>query len=109
MSKITAPTVAIELDKTRHLKLDLNAMAAFEEAAGQSMFTLKENMSARHLRALLWAALLHEDRELTLEQVGAMIHASNMEYIGGKIKDVFENSMPKGGGDPGKNQKRPIG
>ena len=96
------PGVKITLDKERTLKLDLNAMVAFEEATGKSImggkFTGKD-MTPRDLRAMLWACLLHEDEELTLKQVGSWITVGNLMEVTGKLNEAFDVAMPKSGGE----------
>lgn len=92
------PLVSIELDKKRNLLLDLNAMVNFEEATGKNILqgASLDNLSAKDLRALLWACLLHEDKDLTLEQVGEMIHGGNMESIANKLTSAWEVATPEG-------------
>jgi len=91
------PIVPIVLDKERHLLLNLNAMVSFEEVTGKNMLrqeTMGE-LSAKDLRAILWACLLHEDEVLKLEDVGAMIHAGNMEEISDKLAEAWGAAMPE--------------
>jgi hypothetical protein len=91
------PLIPIVLDKERHLLLNLNAMCAFEEVTGKNMLqqeTMRE-LSAKDLRAMLWACLLHEDEALKLEDVGAMIHAGNMEEISDKLAATWGAAMPE--------------
>lgn len=97
MSKVK-PLVSITLDKKRSLLLDLNAMVNVEEATGKNLLQgdSLNNLSAKDLRALLWACLLHEDKELTLEQVGGMVHSGNMESIASKLTSAWEVAMPEG-------------
>ena len=96
------PLIPIELDKKRNLMLDLNAMVNFEEATGKNVLQgdSLNNLSAKDLRALLWACLLHEDKDLTLEQVGGMIHSGNMEAVANKLTAAWEVAMPEESGDP---------
>jgi len=96
-------TVKIQLDKIRKLKLDLNAMAIFEETAGLSCFdqVTWEKMSARTVRALLWAALLHEDSTLTLTDVGGFVSMENLEYVTGKLMEAWQKAAPKAEGEKG--------
>jgi len=105
MSK-TKPNVSIKLDKVRHLRLDLNAMSAYEEATGKSMFKGidLENMGATELRALLWACLIHEDEKLTLKQVGSFITTENMNEVSTNIAAAFSDAMPDSDG----KQKDPL-
>ena len=99
------PAVPIELDKSRRILLDLNAMVAFEEETGKNLFDSKvtaaftKNFSPKDLRALLWASLLHEDENLTLKQVGSWIHTGNMEEIADKLVAAWVAAVPEGGKD----------
>ena len=94
------PAVTIELDKERHLLLDLNAMITFQETTGKNLFsadtgkTLSKNMSPADLRALLWACLIHEDEKLTLEQVGSWIHTGNITDIATRLSETWNQAMP---------------
>jgi hypothetical protein len=59
-------TIPIELDKMRNLRFDINAMADFEEVYGKTLMELLATgmISFSGLRALLWAGLKHEDKQL---------------------------------------------
>lgn len=88
----------IILDKERHLRLDLNAMCLFEEITGKSLINANaaiDLQSAVNIRALLYACLKHEDPNLTLEQVGAMIHPGNMEYLADQLIRAYGQAMPE--------------
>lgn len=97
MGNKARPIIPIMLDKERHLLLNLNAMVDFEEATGKNMLQQKtlDDLSAKDLRALLWGCLKHEDKELTIEQVGGMIHAGNMEEISASLTKAWELASPK--------------
>lgn len=99
MHNRTAPTVPIELDKPRHLCMDFNAIAAIEEKTGRNLLKKGgwDDMSTRDLRAVIWACLLTEDPALTIEQVGAMIHMGNMEYLTGKFGELLQAAKGTGG------------
>lgn len=95
------PEVKVFLDKERTLKLDLNAMVAFEEAAGKSFAEgsfERGEMSPRDLRAILWACLLHEDDALTLKQAGSWVTAGNMMEVASKLNEAFEVALPESEG-----------
>lgn len=84
ISNALTPTVPLQLDRERHMRLDFNALATIEEVLGESALDgsvfKPENLSlARYLRAILYATLKHEDPNLTLEEVGAMLSLSNVE------------------------------
>lgn len=93
----------ITLDKERNLLLDMNAMAEFEKETGKSLMNgadLKK-MGMRDFRALIWACLVHEDEKLTIKQVGAMIHAGNLEKVSTAIEKAFTAAMPEKSEDSG--------
>ncbi len=96
------PIVKLQLDKARHLRLDLNAMVEFEEETG---FHISEANTGKMsiLRALLWACLLHEDADLSVEQVGAMIHAGNMAEVGAAVGKAMSAAAPVPDPDAPKN------
>lgn len=48
-----------------------------------------------YLRALLWACLRHEDKTLTLEQVGEFMHPGNLAEIREKCQQVAAEFFPK--------------
>lgn len=100
----TAPQVAVELDRTRHLRFDFNAAANFEAVTGKNMFqggTLG-SLSATDMRAFLWACLVWEDAELTLDNVGALIHFGNLAEVTGKLTEVYQSNTPTGDGGEGR-------
>lgn len=83
MSKLSK-TVKINLDKPRTLLLDMNAMIEFDNATGLNYLEFSRNLknaSAKELRALLWCMLIHEDKTLTIEQVGALVTKDNMQDV----------------------------
>jgi len=111
MTKAT-PIVQIELDKPRNLRFDFAAFMAFEKETGKNILqeNVWGNITATDLVTLLWAALKHEDKDLTLEQVGSMIHLGNIKEITQKLQEAFEKAIPDvGGKEEGKNRNRPTG
>ncbi|AMU86679.1 hypothetical protein [Dehalococcoides mccartyi] len=87
--------IPITLDKVRNLRLDLNAMVLFEEATGKSVFKIGADMSARDIRALLWACLRHEDKNLTVEAVGQMVTPENIPDLSAQLIEAFNTAMPE--------------
>lgn len=85
--------VAIKLDKERHLKFNLNALITAEEITGKKLAELgdnKGNFDLAFLRAMLFAGLRHEDKELTLEEVGDLIDFDNLEEVTAKLGDAMQ-------------------
>lgn len=98
--------VAIELDRTRTLKYDLNALILLEENLGVTIDKLGEvQMGLRTLRTLIWAGLIHEDPELTQEQVGSWIDISNIHTIREKFIEAFRAATGPTEETPGKLRK----
>ena len=96
------PGVKITLDKERTLRLDLNAMVAFEEATGKSLMDGKfhgSDMTPKDLRAMLWACLLHEDESVTLKEIGSWVTVTNLMEVTGKLNEAFDVAMPEGKGE----------
>lgn len=93
-----APWISITLDRERRLLFDFNALIELGEATGENMLEpqawdkllgIKRDKgkvvdlkpSPKNLRAILWAALLADDPELTEKQVGAMLHPSTVHLV----------------------------
>lgn len=89
--------IIINLDKPRKLVFDLNAMSAYEEVTGESVFDLQSKTpTAKMFRALVWAALLSEDENITLKEVGKLITSENMTEIQRKMDQTIIDSTKTG-------------
>jgi len=92
------PDVKIQLDKERTIRFDLNAMCNYEDVTGENIFAnALEKLSAKEVRAMLWACLLSEDPSLTLEYVGSLITLDNMAEVAEKLNEAFTIAMPDNG------------
>lgn len=93
--------VKVMLDKERTLRLDLNAYAELDLtlAEEEKSFVIVENdfyMGRPYaLRYFLWAALIHEDPDLTIEEVGQMITPQNQIDVLEKIYSLVIDDTPK--------------
>jgi hypothetical protein len=116
--------VPIELDRTRYLKFDWNAISEFENAMnctwiefffslmkkdsdGNPIADINESgvgagsiemkaLGLKHLRALLWAGLLHQDPSITLKKAGDLIESINADNFAdrlNKLTPLFEALM----------------
>jgi hypothetical protein len=86
--------ITIQLDKERHMLLDLDAMIKFQEVTGKNLL-VGANMgefTPKDLRALLWAALLREDPALKLEDAGKF--CIDLTYIDQKVGEAIRMAMP---------------
>lgn len=84
-------TVAIELDKTRRLKYDLNAFALLKEQHGINLFRADPDRlhDPTAVRACLWAGLVHEDPNLTVEQVGSFVDLGNFREVSELVAEAM--------------------
>ena len=93
--------VSIKLDRERRLAYGFNALCAAEEVTGKNILSEDSfamgNMSARDLRAFLWAGLIEDDPTVTLEDAGDFItdNFDNLEYISEKIGEAITLAMPE--------------
>lgn len=106
-----AKAISIDLDKSRRLKFDFNAICEFEDKTGISLLGLFADASKDDqddtailrsigfvkLRTLLWAGLRWEERGLTEERLGAIIQKvmeDGMSLLGlyGKVVEALMNS-----------------
>jgi hypothetical protein len=74
--------------KPRHLKFDLNALADAEREVKSGIAALfnEERMGVDTVRIFIWAGLKHEDKALTINEVGEMIE----DYIINSGEDLME-------------------
>lgn len=88
--------ITVKLDKERHLRLTLRGMLEFENITGISIFKgfdLKK-MALKETTALLWACLIHEDKELTYDIFIDMIDLSNITQLTGAVTECINESLP---------------
>lgn len=86
--------VEVELGgKVRNLRYTMNALAEIEDKLGVAMADMKDiKMTIKNVRVILWAGLIHEDKELTIEEVGDMVDMSNFEEVQEKVAEAFAMS-----------------
>jgi hypothetical protein len=108
--------IKVKLDKERVLRFDMNAQVVFEDATGENTLDgefWKKKMTAKTTRALIWACLVHEDRSLTLEQVGAFLTPQNSAKVSVALNRAMVMSAPEleedAEEDDGKNVGLPTG
>jgi hypothetical protein len=84
--------------KERLVRLNINACVEFEEVTNKSLFdVLAGDVKIKDVRALLWAGLLHETPNLTLQQAGQLIDDTEggvMEILDGLTKAAVA-SLPE--------------
>ena len=81
----------------RTIKFTLNAMAELEDRYGsvEEAFKQLDNNSIKAVRCILWAGLIHEDPDLTEQQVGNLIDIQYMQELMESLGTAFDADMPK--------------
>lgn len=81
----------------RTIKFTLNAMAELEDRYGsvEEAFKQLDNNSIKAVRCILWAGLIHEDPDLTEQQVGNLIDIQYMQELMASLSDAFDVDMPE--------------
>lgn len=87
------PSVLIELDRHRNIRLTTNALVKVEEVLNTSLSQMGTSIGLKEIRALLWAGLLHEDKTLTLETTGDLIDEADFEYVSTKVGEAINLSL----------------
>lgn len=96
--------VTVTLDKERHLRLTLKGMMEFEKITGKNLlkgFTF-DDLTISDSATLMWACLIHEDKDLTLDDVLCMVDLSNYVAVMEAIIGCISQSLPdvEAGGNP---------
>lgn len=81
--------VKINLDKERNLYFNLNSLEIIEELTGKPVSEIGNELSMKMLKAIVFAGLVHEDKELTVDAVGEMIGFEQIEEVSEAIGKAF--------------------
>lgn len=88
--------VNIELDKTRTLKFTTRALAELEDKLEIPLSQLGEQtMGIKALIKMCWAGLLHDDSNLTIDEVSDLMDYSDFETLSEKIREALELAFGK--------------
>lgn len=84
-------------DTTYHLVWSFNAIARAEQLTGVNMFAYMDfgNMSVTNMRAMLFAALLTEHPDFTLEQAGDLMQTTTITVIYEALLQSWLGSHPE--------------
>ena len=89
--------VTVKLDRERHLRLTLKGMVEYERLTGKNFlkgFNFQE-LTLEDTAGILWACLLHEDKELTFDDVLCMIDLENITVVMEALADCINQSLPE--------------
>jgi len=89
--------IKVKLDKERTLRLTMKGMVEFKRLTGKDFLkgiTLDPH-NIDEVGALMYACLLHEDKDLTLDDVLVMIDIENIFEVADKLSECITNSLPQ--------------
>jgi hypothetical protein len=93
----------IELDKVRNFRYGMKAVSLIEKSLGKSVSKLDfDNLTMEDTATIMWAGLVHEDKELTPDKVMNLIddHSniqSAVEIMGKAFDEAFGGNDKKKG------------
>ncbi len=93
----TLPDVTLEIGgRDRKLAFDMASILTVEQQTGVNLMAAAlTEVSATSMRAVLYAALLHDDPDLSIEQVGKWIDFRTTGVIQQAILAAWYGSLPK--------------
>ncbi len=100
-------SIKIKIEGKEYVILfSLNAMILFEEITGINMLNenIMQSLDTKGLRAFLYCSLSDNHPELSIEDVGKMIHLGNAAEISKTLIMAFSKAMPKSNGQVKKKE-----
>lgn len=89
----------LELDRPRYLRITLGALKRIEELSGIGIEQQEElqqwSQTLDGVVGMLWAGLVHEDPDLTVEDVYEIVDISNFAQIRAAIDQAVGIAMPR--------------
>ncbi len=86
----------IELDKVRNFRYGMRALSLVERKFGRNISKIDfKNLTIKEIMTLLWAGLMHEDRDLTPESLMDILDDNNVKLdtviktMGKALQDAF--------------------
>lgn len=77
-------------DKEYTLRFDLNALVELEDKMGVPLSEMGEmKITIRNVRSMLWAGVLHQEPEITEQEIGKFVDMDNMEEVQTAISEAF--------------------
>jgi hypothetical protein len=114
MSKLLNPSVAVSLDKERHLLFGAAAFIEFKDLRGEDLLRFMRGLSEQFRKAkdddgvpnpdfeipikdfrdVLWAGLIHEDETLTPKQTGNLFTLRDFPTLVPLVMEAFVLGLP---------------
>lgn len=86
--------VEIVLDKIRIFRFKNNALVNLEDKLGHSISKINpDDVGIGFIRKMVWAALLHELPNLTLDEAGELMDYSNFQHISERVMEAFRLAL----------------
>lgn len=86
----------LKLDRNRKVRMDLGALEDAEDLSGYNFLARGfDGLSAKALKALVWASCKHEDPELTPEKVRELVHGGNFAEVVEVMARAYAQAMPE--------------
>ena len=88
-------TITLNDGVAREVKFTLNAMAEMEDKYGSidNAFKALDEGSIKAARFIMWAGLLHNDEQLTEQQVGNLIDMDCLQDLFAAMSDALGEDM----------------
>lgn len=109
---VPVKSVPVQLDRMRALRFDFNALCLLEDSLGVTIFDIGKKLSGKvrlkDLRTIIHAGLIHEDAQLTPEDVGRMLSLTDMGDVARAVREAFEAAF-SGAAQARANEKKDAG
>lgn len=88
----------VKLDKTRNFRYGMKALNIIEKVLKKNLATLNfEEMSIEETATIIWAGLVHEDKELTVDKVMDLIDEySSLNEVSESMGKAFVQAFGDG-------------
>jgi len=94
----------VELDKVRNFRYGMKAISTIEKKFKKPISKVDfENMTMEEIATIIWAGLVHEDKNLTVEKVMDLIdEKGNLQQVMQVVSEAMNAAF--GGKEEGKNE-----
>lgn len=80
----------IKLDKVRNIKFTLNSLIKFEKITGINITQIGErSQDMEIILALIYVGIMHEDKDITMEQVGDLVTLDKLADINKALSEAI--------------------
>lgn len=99
LQEAIAPPVSVKLGgKEYQLAFSMLSAIKFQEKTGKDLFSLEWKTDARRADisvALLWAALIHYQPDMSFEQAARLVSPKNQVEAASAVAQAWNNCMPE--------------